>query len=665
MTMIVAAAIGLALVLVLLLVESIGLVRIVRRCDADTKKKWKAAILSQKAAHRDLRAARRAGDGEAVVESQLAVTRGREARKACGDVRKKVGVQAAELRKQRREPLDEAESDIENFPETLWKATLGAFFSPTVAGVVGSVLLLVLALIEVRYYELFDFNVLPYLPDYPAPALLVGLLQVLLLLGLLPLIFAAFVVIVPPWAGLLLIMLVDGLRALAAKGIAWVFFAACGRWEPCSYLALSLLDEGSAGSTPKSDGTYDRPLVEPAISFVKKCGAWLILTDGTDSTDSRSSLTVVSKFAIAILLLFVCYIAVDSEPLYQFHATCGKVGGARSVRVVLPGGDNFTRIGSIGGNVFIVPESCGLQSQTADEEDEGEQPSGDAGHAETASEGESDGGGGDGGETAPAEGLRSVVDQIQGRLQFFGFLDPDDPDDPDASRDSNRRHPIDVTVVPLGRVLCMYEVRDDQSNESAACRPLSQSTDPNLQIIVRRETTDNTWTIVLPPDVRMDDEWRLKAEIARRVCDGGAAEISEPIVFEREQVIPADEPAARATIEAFLNKPELQDVDELHVLGFASGDGDSRYNENLARQRAKAVATMVPDLDPRDPRRTPSEDSWGENHLTSGVANNRSARIVGCRQEAGTSSSDTSGQQARAVTSEPLSQEKAVVRWPI
>ena len=114
------------LVVLLIVVEVVGLSRIVRRCDADTKKKWKAAILSLRAANRGLRAASRAGDGEAVVESQLAVTQGREdARKACDDVRETVNVQADELRERRRKPLADATSALVKFVlRTLMTATL-------------------------------------------------------------------------------------------------------------------------------------------------------------------------------------------------------------------------------------------------------------------------------------------------------------------------------------------------------------------------------------------------------------------------------------------------------------------------------------------------------------------------------------------------------------
>lgn len=696
----VAAAVGLALAVVLLVVECAGLVRFVRRCDADTRKKWKTAILSLKAANRGLRAARRAGDGEAVVESRLAVTHGREdARTACGDVREKVGVQAAELRKQRREQLDEATADLVKFVlRDLMTATWSTVSGRATLTAAGAVLLLVLLSIQLLYYAHFDFDVLQYLADYSMPALLQSLLQVSVLLVLAPLLLTASVVLAPPLAGLLLVRGVDGIRAAAANALARLLFAACRRWTTCSQLALPLLDAPAPAVSASENGSgkdgKDRPvrrLVSPSISFVRDYGSKLLIRrDGKDGNDLTASR--LSSFAwslVAILFLFSCAVAVWVEPRYRAHAACE---GPRTTRVVLdpPLKDeaSFTKIGSIGGHVFIVSESCGLppkagaagnvgksergQSQAAGEDVQqirvavSAKGGGDQSIIDDTSEPERQEVETDGGEpallaalkalealAARVPGLRYVLDQVQFRLPFLWFPD----------RRESRENPPGVTVVPLGRVLCMHDVHGDRPDESVACGPRPRPGDAGSRISVHR-TTDNAWTIVLPPDVRMDGEWRLKAEIARRICDGGAAEISEPVLFERGEATPADAQAARDLIRAFVNKPELQGV-KLHVLGFASGDGNRRYNENLARRRADTVAREVRKQDEQDSDRELKKDAWGETHLTNGVANSRSARIVGCRREAGTSS-DTSGQQARAsATSEPRTQEEAVVRWPI
>ena len=645
--------IGLAVLLIV--VEGAGLPRIVRRCDADAKEKWKKAILSLRAAKRGLRDAKREGAGDVVVESRrLEVTQSRDnARTACEDFGKVVDHQVNGLRDRRRESLKEATAATTGFYRTELKAKWTRIGSPTVTtvmSVAGPVLLLALASIQIRYYNLFGFDVLPYLPDYPAPALLLGLLQALLLLGLLPLFFIAGVVLVPPLALLLLIRIVDDVRALTAKGIARISLAACGRWAPCSYLALPLLDEAWADSVPGLDDANERRIrrsVEAAILFVRKYGSKLI--------PNRMVLIGIWWSVIVILLIIVYYIAIEVEPRYRFHAICGGQKGPRNVRVILDpplaGEASFTRIGFIGGNVFIVPELCGRQPQTAGErgrnQPDGQRDSGDRskveqeprGGAEANVEANNDGNG-EGWRWKPKAllaGLQYVVDGVQVRLQFLDFSGF-----PIPTNRGSIRPTIDVTVVPLGRVLCMHEVRDDQPNKSAACRPLSKPSSGDLRITVQK-TTDTTWTIVLPPGVRMDDEWRLREEIAERLCHGGAPKISEPILFKRGMATPMDERAAEI-IRAFLTKPELQEVD-LHVLGFASGDGGSQHNENLARQRAETVAAAVREL---YPDRTLRKDSWGEAHLTNGVANSRSARIVGCRPKTA-DSADPSGQQARAV----------------
>lgn len=623
------------LVALLIVVESVGLSKLVRRCDAGEKTEWRNKILLLKAA----------------VESRFEVTQAREnVQEACKEFKKELDRQMDDLRVWRKKPLDKAAPAMGRFFGTLLRATWRSIASRTVVGVAGSGLLLTLVLIEIRSYELFRFDVFPYLLDFPVPAFLVGLLQVMLLLGLLPLIFATIAVTVPSWAVLRLIRTVDGTRALVAKGIASIYFSACDRWTQCSYLALPLLYDMSADSAPSSGGTHARRrLVEPVIWFLRN-GVRLIIKG---RTSSKPKLTLVSMIVVGTLFLVVCYTAVKFEPLYRIHFICGEAKGAKNVRVVLdpplPGGNRFTRIGSIGGNVFIVPESC--ESQTVDDEADtrnDDQRRGGAnqseveqearGSTETETNGESTKRDRNSNETTWA-GLQSIVDKIRSRVRFISSIGSPDYEKPQV--DSAK-----VTVVPLGRVLCMYEVRDGQSNPLAACRPLSQANGAGLRITVQR-TTDNAWTIVLPPDVRMDDEWRLKGEIAQRLCKSGPTEISEPILFERGQTIPTNEQAAEAIIRAFLNTPESENF-KLHVLGFASGDGSSSHNKDLAWERAKAVAETARNL---YRNRVLREKSWGETHLTNGVANSRSVRLVGCRPEA-QDSSGSSGQRAPATTSE-------------
>ena len=659
--------IGLA-VLLLIVVEGVGLRKIVRNCNVGAKTQWRDAILSLETAKRRLKEAKRVGEDDIVVEScRLAITQAREilqtAREKFG---RELNRHVTALQKRRRESLDKATENTTDFYRTELKAKWTSIGSPTAAiviSVVGAALLLALVLIDIRYYNLFSFNVFPYLPDYPTPALLLGLSKVLLLLGLLLLLLVASVVIVPPLALLRLIRIVNGVRALTAKGIARFSLAACGRSTQCSKRALPLLDNASADSASvpgSANRRWIRRSVETTIFFVTKYGSKLI--------PNRTVLIWILWTAIGLSFIAVCYIAVEFEPRYQFHAICGEPKGARNVRVILDpplaGEASFTRIGSIGGNVFIVREFCGRQRHTGDEKAESQrdgQRDSNAGRAEISeveqeprgrieAEANSESNGEERSRwlTTLLEGLQYVVDQVKDRLNFYN-----------SHYDNPPNYPAAVTVVPSNRVLCMHEVHQD--DEAVVCEPLPQPHGNGLRIIVH-ETTENTiWTIVGPPGVRvrMDDEWLLRDEIvAQKLCDGDATEISEPILFKRGQRVPANERVARATIKTFLEKPELANG-KLHVLGFASGDGSSLYNERLARQRANAIVALVRE---EDSDRLLRDDSWGENHLTNGVANSRSVRLVGCREKV-EDSSETAAQQTRATTSEPREQG-AVVRWP-
>lgn len=374
-------------------------------------------------------------------------------------------------------------------------------------------------------------------------------------------------------------------------------------------------DSKKKGPKKNKNDSKRKPLSKP-LSFA----GWLFVT---------------AFFVVGIL------IALYVEPRYRAYAVCN---GPRTTRVVLDpplqGQASFTRIGSIGGHVFIMSESsCGRseekgdtgepedhQAQAADEETEtnGAASVDATAYQRSSKNNEGNDGGeddGDGGEPIWKAVLPYVPDPIRERLSFFYS----------AHLTESRDRSTDVTVVPLSRVLCMYEVRDDRSSESAVCSPVLPPSGDGPRILVHK-TQENTWKIVIPSDVRIriEDERLLTEEIEQEMCDGGAAEISEPVLFKRCETTPLDTRA----VTAFLNRLALQEGVKLHVLGFASGDGNRQYNKDLARQRAEAVAEIVENLDPDQELVT---DSWGETHLTNGVANSRSVRIVGCRPEAGDS----------------------------
>lgn len=532
--------IGLAVALTVTIVAIVAwyadLLRIVRRCATDTGRKkgeeWKDAIRDWEKTDRDLK--------------DLKATRKENARTKGEAFTKAVSEQVTDLWDDRNKELVVDATAILKFSGKLLGTTYDTTNNRYVVGSAGGLLVVVLMLIHYLYYRHFGFNVIGYLPDYSVSGVVLSLLQVSFLLVLWLSISVVTFLLAIPLATLHGTKIVNGMRWLVRERSLGFFFAVCKRWMMCSsYLVLPLLDNARTGSDSEADRARKRTSSRffGSDSFIMKYGS-------DESRDRDRNLDRLTLVLFAILFSVGSTIAICVVPERRAHAACE---GSIITRVVLDpplgGVASFTRIGSIGGHVFIVSESsCGHGTENRD-----------VGEVE---DGQSEGG------------------------------------------DNESRKNSGVTVVPLNRVLCMHEVRDDSSSESANCTAVVPS-------VVR---------------MRMDGEWRLRDEIEQEVCPGGVAEISAPILFAREEETPVDEPAAKELIKAFLNRPELQGV-KLHVLGFASGDGISRYNEDLAWRRAKAVAEDIREL---DGSRTLETDSWGETHMTNGVANSRSVRIVGC-----------------------------------
>ena len=141
---------------------------------------------------------------------------------------------------------------------------------------------------------------------------------------------------------------------------------------------------------------------------------------------------------------------------------------------------------------------------------------------------------------------------------------------------------------------------------------------------------------VLPqtPPRQPDPERLLKMDIRTRICSGGAAVISAPIVFRRDQpdIDNPDDPEILRTLNEFFQDAEGPTSDRVHLIGFASPDGDTRHNENLSRLRVEAVARMVGELAVAGRRAPPTTvvHAWGEDHLSNGIATSRAVRLVSC-----------------------------------
>ena len=142
---------------------------------------------------------------------------------------------------------------------------------------------------------------------------------------------------------------------------------------------------------------------------------------------------------------------------------------------------------------------------------------------------------------------------------------------------------------------------------------------------------------LLSTKVDEDLEKRVRAEITQRLKDRGVSctgtwTISVPVVFRPgvwDEV--ADRGVAEESIHRFMESRALRNVAKVHVFGFASADGPRNVNNRLAKQRAQTIRDKIQDEILPENRAVHVEvHGLGEDHMTNGVANSRSARIVAC-----------------------------------
>lgn len=434
---------GLA-VLVLVLVEGAGLLRRVRRCPVDKKRRWKEAIDALKRATTHRRRSRKGATGGVIVGKELDVgNEWKTVRDAGRAVRGAVMDQADELSKKRKEKIDAGTGRLKRLRNRLHGATLTVVEQRGVMAIASSLLFMVLASIHILYYSYFDFNVMEYLPGYSLPAIMLSLLQVLVLLLLASLFLIFAIVVASPWAVLQLARICYGIRAAAAKALASSFFTLCHYSMTCGRLASLLLDDTPAASARKPAAPTKS--VSSAVSrTIRRLSPRQKKTDGAEA-DSRGGI-VDPAMSLLLLFLFACACAVFIwfEPQYRAYATCY---GAHSTRVVIdpPLGNaaDFTKIGQIGEHVFLVPfGACGRSVPATpvptDPKDRND---------------------GTGGLAQVLDGYRYVIDSIRDRMRFLRDIISGRRNEPLKQSD-------DVTVVPVNRVLCMYEYEKDAVDNS-------------------------------------------------------------------------------------------------------------------------------------------------------------------------------------------------------
>ena len=113
----------------------------------------------------------------------------------------------------------------------------------------------------------------------------------------------------------------------------------------------------------------------------------------------------------------------------------------------------------------------------------------------------------------------------------------------------------------------------------------------------------------------------------------GEPPVSPAIVFRPNRSDLEDETGVAQVAQA-IEELDLGDAAgvTLYVFGFASADGRPERNRELSQQRAEHVRGRLGEIKRRDGRAWNVADTipMGEDHLASGVAESRGARLVAC-----------------------------------
>ena len=190
-----------------------------------------------------------------------------------------------------------------------------------------------------------------------------------------------------------------------------------------------------------------------------------------------------------------------------------------------------------------------------------------------------------------------------------------------------------AAVVPLSRVVCMYDVPSRKPDEQPACKPrtpLEQGPQgPRGPRGLQGEQGE-------PGGADPRSEERLRREIQARLSDRNVRCVGEPgvspaIVFRPDQ----SELADAAEVDHALEALSLGDAErvKLYVFGFASADGRPGRNKQLSQERADTVRRRLEEIKQEDGHEwnvAGETFAMGEDHLASGVAESRSARLVAC-----------------------------------
>ena len=296
--------------------------------------------------------------------------------------------------------------------------------------------------------------------------------------------------------------------------------------------------------------------------------------------------------AVAMTAVYVGFV----EAAYRSDAACREA--TRRTRVVVDSSvsdeNDLIAIGSNAGYVIVI---SGAKCKA------GKTNAGPTGHTPESDESnESSNESNESNEGHPGNFLRNLGRQARGRGHYLWLWLQER-----LSKKSERKEKElpRAMVVPLSRVLCMYDEPTNRTDASSLCTPEDE-----------------------PPQI----EERLKTEIRNKLAPKCTDDlrISPPVVFrpyKSDQLAATTGPDSLEHAIESLGLEGLENANEvqLYVFGYASADGPRDYNRTLSKQRADHVRKLVE-------KETPVADTFpmGEDHLVNGVAESRGVRLVAC-----------------------------------
>ena len=156
-----------------------------------------------------------------------------------------------------------------------------------------------------------------------------------------------------------------------------------------------------------------------------------------------------------------------------------------------------------------------------------------------------------------------------------------------------------------------------------------QSSQPGIYIYSSQSQKWERWEEKANVGLGLKTDWKVIEEFAEKAdCRKTEAIVSSPILFKRNE---SELLENKHFLWLVLDQLKKLNVKKMKVYGLASPDGDEDHNKDLSQRRADTVKDLVLRSKRLDKDVEIASCHVGEAHLTQGITDSRSVRIVACR----------------------------------